>query len=92
MKMNLFLVTAFLASLMFTAEARPLHGDGKKTAVVAKSLHFDAAETACFTMLPINSETTLMLFVTEYITMTPPDSNTLAGYKHRPPAKWECKG
>lgn len=92
MKMNLFLVTAFFASLMFTAEARPLYDDGRKTAVVAKSLHFDAAETACVAMLPCHSETTLMLSVMDDIVMTHSDSNTLAGYKHRPPAKWECKG
>ncbi len=92
MKMTLFLVTAFFASLMFTAEARPLRHDGMKTAVVAKPLHFDAAETACFPMLPNYSETTLMIPVTEYVAMTFPDSKTLAGYRQRPPAKWECKG
>lgn len=91
MKMTLFFVTAFLASLMFTAEVRPLN-DGMKTAVVAKSLHFDAAETACVAMLPCHSEATLMLSVTDSIVMAHPDSKTLAGYRHRPPAKWECKG
>lgn len=91
MKMTLFVVTAF-AGLMFTANPMPSETDGKDSVVVVTSLHFDAAETACVAMLPCHSETTLMLSVMDDITMTHPDSNTMAGYRHRPPAKWECKG
>lgn len=91
MKMTLFVVTAF-AGLMFTANPQPSETDGRGAVVVATPLHFDAAETACFPMLPNYSETTLMIPVTEYVAMTFPDSKTLAGYRQRPPAKWECKG
>lgn len=89
MKMTLFVVTAF-AGLMFTANPMPSETDGKGAVVVVTSLHFDAAETAWVANLPCQSEPVPMEF--ESVVMTHPDFRTLAGFKKRPPAKWECKG
>lgn len=91
MKMTLLVATAF-ACLMFTANPKPSEMDGKGTVVVATPLHFDAAETAWAANLPCQRETVLMLPVTGYVVMTLPDFGTLAGFKLRPPKKWECKG
>ena len=91
MKMNLCVVAAFIAGLLFTANPVPSHADGKKTAVVAKSLHLDAAETAWVAMLPSHLEPMPTEFE-KSVVMTHPNSKTLAGVQRRPPKKWECKG
>ena len=87
--MTLFVVTAF-AGLMFTANPQPSETDGRGAVVVATPLHFDAAETVWVTNLLCQSASVPMEF--ESIVMTHPDFRTLAGFKNRPPAKWECKG
>lgn len=89
--MNLCLLAAFIAGLLFTANPLPSHADGKRVVVVATPLHFDAAETVWEANLPCLFRLMPMEFEKSFV-MAHPDFRTLAGFKKRPPAKWECKG
>lgn len=92
MKMNLFVLAVFFTGLLFGNNPQPSFADGKGMVVVAKSLHFDAAETVCVAMVPCHSETTLTLPVVGRVAVMHPDLETQAGVCRRPPKKWECKG
>lgn len=87
---TILLAVAALTGQMFTAIPNPAPDDGKGAAVVAESLYLDAAET----VLVMDLQNPVIM-PTEFEKTVATDTynlKNLAGFKKRPPAKWESKG